>query len=250
MKIHEYQAKGILSRYGVPIPRGEVAFSAQEVGEIARRFGGGVVVVKAQIHAGGRGKGGGVKVVRSPDEAEDVAKDLLGKKLVTVQTGPEGQVVSRLLVEEGLAIDREFYLSIVIDRSSQKPVLMVSAEGGVDIEEVAAKTPEKIAKEFVEPAVGLAAFQARKLAFALNLAGRSGLEGGADDDEPLPGLHRHRRVAARSQPADRDQGRRPARARRQDARSTTTRFRGTRTSAICATSRKRIRSKSKPRSSR
>jgi succinyl-CoA synthetase beta subunit len=171
MKIHEYQAKAILAKFAVPIPRGEVAFSAQEAGEIARRLGGGGAVVKAQIHAGGRGKAGGVKVVKSPEEAESAARSLIDRKMVTSQTGPAGQVVSRLLVEEGVAIDREFYLSIVIDRSTQKPVLMVSAAGGVDIEEVAAKTPEMIFKEFIEPAVGLTPFQARKLAFALQLSG-------------------------------------------------------------------------------
>jgi succinyl-CoA synthetase beta subunit len=171
MKIHEYQAKAILARHGVPVPRGEVAFSAPEVGTIARRLGGGTVVVKAQIHAGGRGKAGGVKVVKGPTEAEDVARNLLDRRLVTIQTGPAGQVISRLLVEEGLAIERELYLSIVIDRATQKAVLMVSAEGGVDIEEVAAKTPEKIHKEFIEPAVGLTPFQSRKLAFAVGLKG-------------------------------------------------------------------------------
>jgi succinyl-CoA synthetase beta subunit len=172
MKIHEYQAKSILAKYGVPVPRGEVAFSAQEAGEIARRLGGPVSVVKAQIHAGGRGKAGGVNVVKSSDEAERIAADLLGKTLVTYQTGPTGQVVGRILVEEGLAIDRELYLSMVVDRASQKLVVMVSAEGGVEIEEVAAKTPEKIHKEFIDPAVGLQPFQARKLAFALGLEGK------------------------------------------------------------------------------
>ena len=170
MKIHEYQAKGILARYGVPVPRGEVAFSAQEAGEVARRLGGGTVVVKAQIHAGGRGKAGGVKVVKGPDDAERFAADLLGKTLVTYQTGPSGQVVGRLLVEEGLAIDRELYLSMLVDRTTRQPVMMLSAEGGVDIEEVAAKTPDKIHKEFVDPAVGLQPYQARKLAFAVGLA--------------------------------------------------------------------------------
>ena len=170
MKIHEYQAKGILARYGVPVPRGEVAFSAQEAGEVARRLGGGTVVVKAQIHAGGRGEAGGVKVVKSPDDAERFAADLLGKTLVTYQTGPSGQVVGRLLIEEGLAIDRELYLSMLVDRATRQPVMMLSAEGGVDIEEVAAKTPEKIHKEFVDPAVGLQPYQARKLAFAVGLA--------------------------------------------------------------------------------
>jgi succinyl-CoA synthetase beta subunit len=170
MKIHEYQAKAILARYGVPVPRGEVAFSAQEAGELARRLGGGTVVVKAQIHAGGRGKAGGVKVVKNAGEAERVAADLIGRTLVTYQTGPGGQVVGRLLIEEGLAIERELYLSMLVDRSSQMPVMMISAEGGVDIEEVAATTPEKIHKEFVDPAIGLMPYQARKLAFAVGLA--------------------------------------------------------------------------------
>jgi succinyl-CoA synthetase beta subunit len=171
VKIHEYQAKAILARHGVPVPRGEVAFTSQEAAEIAKRLGGGTVVVKAQIHAGGRGKGGGVKLAHSPEDAERIARDLIGMQLVTYQTGPAGQHVSRVLVEEGLGIDRELYLSIVLDRSSQKLVLMVSAEGGMDIEEVAAQTPEKIHKVFVDPAVGLAAFQAQRLAFALGLTG-------------------------------------------------------------------------------
>jgi succinyl-CoA synthetase beta subunit len=171
MKIHEYQAKAILARHGVPVPRGELASSAQEAGEIARRLGGEVVVVKAQIHAGGRGKAGGVKVVKTSDEAEKVAGALLGQTLVTYQTGPTGQVVGRLLIEEGLAIDRELYLSMLVDRVSQKIVMMVSAEGGVEIEEVAAKTPEKIHKEFIVPGIGLQPYQARKLAFALGLHG-------------------------------------------------------------------------------
>jgi succinyl-CoA synthetase beta subunit len=171
MKIHEYQAKAILARHAVPVPRGELASSAQEAGEIARRLGGEVVVVKAQIHAGGRGKAGGVKVVKTSDEAEKVAGALLGQTLVTYQTGPTGQVVGRLLIEEGLAIDRELYLSMLVDRVSQKIVMMVSAEGGVEIEEVAAKTPEKIHKEFIVPGIGLQPYQARKLAFALGLHG-------------------------------------------------------------------------------
>jgi succinyl-CoA synthetase beta subunit len=171
MKIHEYQAKAILARYGVPVPRGEVAFTTLEVNEIARRLGGGVVVVKAQIHAGGRGKAGGVKVVKSADEAEAVARALIGHTLVTYQSGPAGQTVSRLLVEEGLAIERELYLSLVIDRSSKQPVMMVGAEGGVDIEEVAAKTPERIHRAYVHPGVGLAPFQAQGLAFAVGLTG-------------------------------------------------------------------------------
>lgn len=171
MKIHEYQAKAILARHGVPVPRGEVAFTPQDVNDIARRLGGGTVVVKAQIHAGGRGKAGGVKVVHSPDDAEQVAKGLFGMRLVTYQTGPAGQDVSRILVEEGLAIDRELYLSVVVDRSTQRAVVMVSGEGGMDIEEVADKTPELIHREGIDPGVGLMPFQARKLAFALGLSG-------------------------------------------------------------------------------
>jgi succinyl-CoA synthetase beta subunit len=171
MKIHEYQAKAILSRHGVPVPRGEVALNAAEAGEIARRLGTSVVVVKAQIHAGGRGKGGGVKVVKNPDEAFEAAKRILGMQLVTHQTGPEGRTVGRLLVEEGLAIARELYLGLVIDRSTRRPVLMVSPDGGVDIEKVAAETPERIFKVFLDPALGLQSFQARELAFALGLKG-------------------------------------------------------------------------------
>jgi succinyl-CoA synthetase beta subunit len=171
MKIHEYQAKGILSRFGVPVPRGEIAFSAAEAGDIARRLHTGIVVVKAQIHAGGRGKGGGVKLARSPEEAERLAADMLGMTLVTHQTGPEGRVVSRVLIEEGLQMQHELYLSIVLDRASGKPVVMASAAGGMDIEEVAATTPEKIVKVFVEPGVGLMPFEARQIAFAIGLEG-------------------------------------------------------------------------------
>ncbi len=173
MKIHEYQAKAILSKYGVPVPRGEVAFTPQEVPEIAKRLGTPVVVVKAQIHAGGRGKAGGVKLAKSADEAEKIARELIGKTLVTYQTGPDGQRVSRLLVEEGLAIDRELYLGLVVDRSTKKIVLMVSKEGGVEIEEVAARSPEKIHKVFIHPGVGLQPFQAQQLGFAVGLSGDS-----------------------------------------------------------------------------
>jgi succinyl-CoA synthetase beta subunit len=171
MKIHEYQAKAILARYGVPVPRGEVAFSGAEAGEIARRLGGQIVVVKAQIHAGGRGKGGGVKLARSADEAERIAGEMLGMTLVTHQTGPEGRVVSRVLIEEGLQMSRELYLSLVLDRASGKPAMMASAAGGMDIEEVAAATPEKIVKVFVEPGVGLVPFEARRIGFAIGLDG-------------------------------------------------------------------------------
>ena len=169
MKIHEYQAKSVLARFGVTVPRGEVAFTAQEAGEIARRLGGNIAVVKAQIHAGGRGKGGGVKIAKSPDEAEQLAKQILGMTLVTHQTGPEGRKVGRVLIEEGLQIERELYLSIVIDRASASPVIIASASGGMDIEEVAAKEPEKILREQIDPGTGVIPFQARKLAFGMGL---------------------------------------------------------------------------------
>ncbi|MSO45758.1 MAG: ADP-forming succinate--CoA ligase subunit beta [Acidobacteria bacterium] len=169
MKIHEYQAKSVLARFDVPVPRGEVAFSATEVGEIARRLGGSISVVKAQIHAGGRGKGGGVKLATSPEQAEQIAKQMIGMTLVTHQTGPEGRKVSRVLVEEGLQIDRELYLSIVIDRASACPVIIASAAGGMDIEEVAASEPHKILREYLDPGTGVVPFQARKLAFGIGL---------------------------------------------------------------------------------
>src|SRR5688500_7106909 len=171
VKIHEYQAKSVLARYGVPVPRGEVAFSPSEAADIARRLGGEVCVVKAQIHAGGRGKGGGVKLARSITEVEQLTKDMLGMTLVTHQTGPEGKKVGRVLIEEGLQIDRELYLSILIDRASQSPVIIASASGGMDIEEVAASTPEKIIKEYVDRGTGILPFEARKIALAIGLDG-------------------------------------------------------------------------------
>ncbi len=171
MKIHEYQAKSVLARFGVPVPRGEVTTIAAEASDIAKRLGGSVCVVKAQIHAGGRGKGGGVKLARSPEEAEQLAKQILGMTLVTHQTGPEGKKVGRLLIEEGLQIERELYLSLLIDRASGCPVIIASAAGGMDIEEVAAKEPEKILRETVNPGVGVQPFQARKLAFGIGLDG-------------------------------------------------------------------------------
>jgi succinyl-CoA synthetase beta subunit len=169
VKIHEYQAKSVLARFGVPVPRGEVAFTSAEAGDIARRLGGHVAVVKAQIHAGGRGKGGGVKVAKSPDEAERLAKQMIGMTLVTHQTGSEGKKVSRVLIEEGLQIERELYLSILIDRAAALPVVIASAAGGMDIEEVAAKEPEKILREYVNRGIGIVPFQARKLAFGMGL---------------------------------------------------------------------------------
>jgi len=172
MKIHEYQAKAILAQYRVPVPRGEVAFTVEEAEAAAKRIGGSVVV-KAQIHAGGRGKGGGVKVAKDAAEAAAIAHKILGMTLVTHQTGPEGRVVQRLLVEETLPIERELYLGIVLDRVQGKPVFMASAAGGMEIEEVAAKTPELILKETFLPGSGLAAYQARKLAFGIGIPAAS-----------------------------------------------------------------------------
>jgi succinyl-CoA synthetase beta subunit len=171
MKIHEYQAKELLKKFNVPVPRGIVAHTAEEAFQAAKELAVEPVVVKAQIHAGGRGKGGGVKLAKTAEEARDLAGKMLGMKLVTHQTGPEGREVRVLLVEEGLPIDKEFYLGIVLDRASGRPVFMASAAGGMDIEEVAAKTPEQIFKETIDPAVGFRPFQARKLAFALGLPG-------------------------------------------------------------------------------
>ena len=169
MKIHEYQGKELLKKFGVPVPRGIVARSIEEAYHAAKELATPVVVVKAQIHAGGRGKGGGVKLAKSPEEAQKIAGEILGMNLITHQTGPEGQQVRVLLIEEGLPIDKEFYLGIVLDRASGRPVFMASAAGGMDIEEVAAKTPEQIFKETVDPAVGFRSFQARKLVFALGI---------------------------------------------------------------------------------
>ena len=168
MKIHEYQAKAILAQYKVPVPRGEVVSIAANAKAAAEKIGGSVVV-KAQIHAGGRGKGGGVKVAKDAAEAEIIAGKILGMTLVTHQTGPEGRVVQKVLIEETLPIERELYLGIVLDRARAMPVFMASSEGGMDIEEVAAKTPERILKEAIEPGLGLTAFQARKLAFGIGI---------------------------------------------------------------------------------
>jgi len=168
MKIHEYQAKAILAQYNVPVPRGEVAFTVEEAEAAAKKLGGSVVV-KAQIHAGGRGKGGGVKVAKDAAEAKSLAGKILGMQLVTHQTGPEGRIVQRLLIEETLPIERELYLGIVLDRVQGKPVFMASAAGGMDIEEVAAKTPDLILKEPLNLTTGLSPYQARKLAFGIGI---------------------------------------------------------------------------------
>jgi succinyl-CoA synthetase beta subunit len=169
MNIHEYQAKEILRDYGVSVPRGIVAFTVDEAVEAAKKLGTDTVVVKAQIHAGGRGKAGGVKVAKNLDDVRTYAQQLLGKTLVTHQTGPEGKEVKRLLIEEGCAIQKEYYIGFVVDRSSSRVVLMASEEGGTEIEEVAAKTPEKIFKEYIDPAVGLLPFQARRIAFHIHI---------------------------------------------------------------------------------
>ncbi len=172
MKIHEYQAKGILKKYGVPVPRGEMAETREQAVAAAQNlFNAGAtgVVVKAQIHAGGRGKGGGVKIAKSVEEAGELAGKMLGMNLVTHQTGPEGKIVQRLLIEETLPIEKELYLGIVLDRTEARPVFMASAAGGMEIEQVAEENPDAILKEYIQPGLGLEAFQARKLAFALGL---------------------------------------------------------------------------------
>ncbi len=171
MKIHEYQGKEILKKYGVPVPKGEVAFTIDEAVKAAEKIGGSVWVVKAQIHAGGRGKGGGVKLARSLEEVRERAGEILGMRLITHQTGPEGRIVRRILVEQGMNIAKELYVGITLDRQRSQNVVMVSTEGGVEIEKVAAETPEKILKEAVDPAVGLQQFQARNLCFGLGLTG-------------------------------------------------------------------------------
>ena len=169
MKIHEYQAKQVLAKYGVPVPRGSAAYSVEEASQIAKDLGSKVCVVKAQIHAGGRGKGGGIKVSKGKDAVRENAEAILGMQLVTHQTGPQGQKVKQLLVEEGVDISKELYCSVLVDRGQQQIVLLASTEGGIDIEEVAAKTPEKILKVFVDPAVGLRQYQANELAFGLKI---------------------------------------------------------------------------------
>ena len=179
VKVHEYQAKEILSRFGVPILEGRVAESVDAAESAAKEIGGEVWVVKAQIHAGGRGKGGGVKLCRSLSEVKDASAAILGMQLVTPQTGPEGQLVRRVLIEAGCAIEKEFYAGIVLDRQTSKPVLLISSEGGMEIEEVAAKSPDKILREPFSPVSGLAPYQGRQLAVALGLRGKA-IQRGAD----------------------------------------------------------------------
>ncbi len=173
MKIHEYQAKEILKKFGVAVPKGKVAFTPEEAVEVAKEIGGNVWVVKAQIHAGGRGKAGGIKLAKSYDEVYEHAKNMLGTRLVTYQTGPEGKIVKKVLVEQGLNIQKELYVGITLDRSTSRNVVMVSSEGGVEIEQIAAESPEKILKEYVDPKVGFMPYQARRLAFGLGLEGEA-----------------------------------------------------------------------------
>ncbi|CAM2005840.1 ADP-forming succinate--CoA ligase subunit beta [Acanthopleuribacter pedis] len=173
MKVHEFQAKQVLARFGVPVPKSGVTDSVDEAVEIAKGLGGSVWVVKAQIHAGGRGKGGGVKLARSLDEVRQHAKAILGMTLVTHQTGPEGKLVNRILVEEGQNIDQELYFGIVIDRATSSPVIMASREGGMEIEEVAEENPDAILREVIDIATGMSAYQARRLAFGLGLQGKT-----------------------------------------------------------------------------
>ncbi|MFC5734972.1 ADP-forming succinate--CoA ligase subunit beta [Cytobacillus gottheilii] len=169
MNIHEYQGKEVLRQYGVAVPNGKVAFTVEEAVEAAKELGTDVCVVKAQIHAGGRGKAGGVKVAKNLDEVRTYASEILGKTLVTHQTGPEGKEVKRLLIEEGCDIQKEYYVGLVLDRATSRVTLMASEEGGTEIEEVAEKTPEKIFKEEIDPVVGLTAYQARRIAFNINI---------------------------------------------------------------------------------
>ena len=176
MNIHEYQAKGLLKKYGAPVLEGGVAYTAAEAVDEAKKLGGPVWVVKAQIHAGGRGKAGGVKVVKTLDDVEAVAKELIGKTLVTHQTGPEGKEVKRVYVEDGCAIKSEFYLSMLLDRASGKLAIMASTEGGMDIEEVAEATPEKIVTITIDPVTGLQPFHCRRVAFGLKLEGTAAKE--------------------------------------------------------------------------
>ena len=171
MKVHEYQAKEILKKFGVAVPEGKVAFSAEEAVSAAYGIGGSVWVVKAQIHAGGRGKGGGVRVAKTLEEVRQVASQILGMKLVTHQTGPEGKIVRRLLIEQGVSIARELYVGVTLDRATSRNVVMASTEGGVEIEKVAAESPGKILREAADPTGGFQPFQARRLAFALGVSG-------------------------------------------------------------------------------
>ncbi len=214
MKIHEYQAKAILAKYGVPVPRGEVAFTVDEAEAAAKKIGGSVVV-KAQIHAGGRGKGGGVKVAKDAAEAVEIAKKMLGMRLITHQTGPEGRIVQRLLVEETLPIARELYLGIVLDRAQGKPVFMASAAGGMEIEEVAAKSPELILKEAAGAGLWAGAISGAQLAFGMGVESDSASGAVAAMIALAKAVRCDGRIARRDQSVHPDQGRQGLRAGRQ-----------------------------------
>ncbi len=249
MKIHEYQGKEILKKYGVTVPRSIPAFSVDEAVAAAEKLGGKVWVVKAQIHAGGRGKGGGVKVAKSIDEVRQRASEILGMQLVTHQTGPQGQKVRRLLIEEGADIRKELYVGMVTDRGTQRVALMASSEGGMDIEEVAAHTPEKIHKVFIDPETGLSDADADDVARKIGVPDASVPQARTIFQGLYQRVLGHRCVARRDQPADPDR-RRPASSR--STRSSTsirTRCSAIRTSSRCATSTRRIRPRSRRRSS-
>ena len=216
MNIHEHQAKAVLAKYGAPVPRGEPAFSVDEAVKAAESLGGPVWVVKAQIHAGGRGKGGGVKVVKSVDDVRAEAQRMLGMTLVTHQTGPKGKEVRRLYIEEGAAIAKELYLSLLVDRETSRVAVVASTEGGMDIEEVAHSTPEKIITFSIDPATGVWPHHAQALAARAEPHRRPGQAGARPAHQPLQRVHRRRHEHAGDQPADRHR-RRPAEgARRQD----------------------------------
>ena len=216
MNIHEYQAKELLAKFGVAVPRGGVAYTPAEAVAVAKRLGGAVWVVKAQIHAGGRGKAGGVKLVRTEDEVTAVAKSLLGQNLVTHQTGPGGREVKRVYVEEGCDIARELYLGMLIDRETGRITLIGSTEGGVEIEEIAEHSPEKILKIAIDPASGIQPFHARRDRIRAGARRQAGRRRGQVHHRALPGLYRARRLDCRDQPAGRDRGGRAGGARRQD----------------------------------
>ena len=247
MNIHEHQGKEVLRRYGVAVPKGKACFAVEEAVAAARELGF-PCVVKAQIHAGGRGKAGGVKLVRDEAAASAAATELLGKTLVTHQTGPQGRVVRRVLVEEGCEIARELYLGMVVDRGTGRATMMASTEGGVEIEEVAARTPEKILRETIDPVVGLAGYQARRIAFGLGLSKEQMGKAVGFLQALARGVRRVRLLARRDQPARRHAGRRPASRSTPRSASTTTRSSATPTCASCATPTRRTRARSRPRS--
>jgi hypothetical protein len=254
MKIHEYQGKEILARFGIPVPRGYPAFSVREASEAAQKLGGSVWVVKAQIHAGGRGKGGGVKVAKSPAEVASLAGQILGMQLKTKQTGPEVRRCAACLIEEGADIKKEYYVAVLTDRATQKVALMGSSEGGMDIEQVAHDTPEKILKVFIDPIQGLGDADAAKLATGIGIPAATVPQAVDVLKTPLRLLHGDRRVADRDQPAD-PRGRQERRPRRRSRRSTpsstSTRTRSSASprSPPTAISTRRTRPRSRPASS-